>query len=57
MTIMAILYLDFIFVFLIQMFSMLNDHVMGIRFERKTEQRRQAVLAQLSVDSETLLSK
>eukprot|EP00795_Rhopilema_esculentum_P014283 gene14283-5316_t len=39
-----------------KMFSMLNNHVMGLRMERISHQRRKALLAQLDVDSETFLS-
>ena len=40
-----------------QMFYMLNDHVMSLRSQRSHEQHGSALLAQLSIESETLLGK
>ena len=39
------------------MFHMLNSHVMELRSKRRREQRINSLLAQLSVDSDTLLSE
>eukprot|EP00794_Sanderia_malayensis_P003416 gene3416-3907_t len=39
-----------------KMFHMLNNHMMSLRFQRSREDHGKALLAQLSVDSETLLS-
>ena len=40
-----------------QMFHMLNNHVIELRSKRRREQRINALLAQLSVASDTLLGR
>ena len=39
------------------MFHMLNSHVMELRSNRRREQRINSLLAQLSVDSDALISE